>query len=260
MRVLQVGFGNIGREVFADWAPHFEEYMVVDLVQPIPDGHDWDGGRVDVAVILVDTPTGVAWGDGFDYSALTHAIVEYVKHADFLLIRSTVSLGFLSHPAYEGGYADMIGFSPEFYGATKWSNRQAVTMGFTMMTSNVPPEFVAHIPTLQIVFGTPEEVIVAKLAENAFLATKVTFFHELALMCKQEGIDFEQVRGLTTMDPRIGPDHSFMEEPGWQSHCFDKDVPAFATLGPSDSVVERVIESNRRLLGLRELPLERQVG
>jgi hypothetical protein len=134
-------------------------------VQPIPDGRDWDGLRVDVAVILVDTPTGGMWGDGFDYDALTRAIEAYQERADFILIRSTVSLGFLSRGTYLD-HQDRIGFSPEFYGATKWSSRQAVTMDFTMMTSNVPLAFVAHIPTLQITYGTPEEVIVAKLAET----------------------------------------------------------------------------------------------
>lgn len=125
---------------------------------------------------------------------------------------------------------------------------------FTVFSRNVPHWFQSKIEPLDFRrrVGTPEEVIVAKLAENAYLATKVTFFHELALLCRQEGITFEQVRRIVTSDPRIGDAHSFLEEWGWQSHCFDKDVRAFAMLGPSDSVVEQVLRSNDRLLGMRK--------
>lgn len=250
-RVLQVGFGNIGREVFADYSARIPNYMVVDLTHPIPDGYEWDGEGVDLAVILVDTPPGSSH-DGYDYTALARAIEDYQSVADFLLIRSTVSLGFLAHNSYVA-WQDRIGFSPEFYGATKWSNRDAIDIDWTVFTANVPLWFQQSVEPVEHhrMTGAPEEVILAKLTENAYLATKVTFFHELALLCRQEGIDFERVRRIVTADPRIGPDHSHVEQLGWQSHCFDKDVPAFARLGPSDSIVERAIESNRRLLSLR---------
>jgi UDP-glucose 6-dehydrogenase len=255
VRVLQVGFGTIGREIFTDYSAAFafDTYMVVDLVAPIPEGYGWDGGTVDVAVIVVDTPSA-AGGDGFDYRALTHAIEEYSNLARFILIRSTVSLGFLTEPAYLK-HAGRIGFAPEFYGATKWSSRDALTIDFTVFTHNVPNWFrdQASPDVSQVVAGTPSEVIVAKLTENAYLATKVTFFHELSETCRRFGIDFENVRNIATSDPRINSDHSFMEQLGWQSHCFDKDVPAFSALGQRGSVVERAIESNKLLLKRRTI-------
>lgn len=249
MRVLQIGYGNIGREVFADYSARIQNYMVVDLAQPVPKGHEWDHERVDVAVILVDTPRHPLHG-WFDYTALTGVIQSYAAVADFLLIRSTVSLDFLRDPTYLH-WADRIGFSPEFYGATKWSSREAVTIDFSVFTENVPTWFSDAASQTRTIVGTPEEVIVAKLTENAYLATKVTFFHELALLCEAEGIDFENVRSIVTMDPRIGPDHSFMEQYGWQSHCFDKDVPAFAGLGPEVTLVSHVIRANQALLSAR---------
>ena len=252
MRVLQVGFGNIGREVWTDYKAAFikDTYMVVDLVKPVPEGYQWDGEPVDVAVILVDTP-GESRYDGFDYTCLTQVIEEYAGLAQFLLIRSTVSLGFLDQPVYLKRQ-DQIGFAPEFYGATKWSSREAVTIGFNVFTDNVPEWFRSRIGGDPLLTGTPREVIVAKLAENAYLATKVTFFHELAMLCEAEGIDFDGVRRVVTADPRINNDHSYVEQLGWQSHCFDKDVPAFGLLGPEVTLVRSVIAANSTLLRARD--------
>lgn len=121
-----------------------------------------------------------------------------------------------------------------------------------MFTGNVPYWFADAVTAKDAIFGDAAEVIVSKLTENAYLATKVTFFHELARMCEAEGIDFEAVRQITTMDPRIGPDHSYVEQYGWQSHCFDKDIPAFAALGSELSLVQHALVANRRLLAARD--------
>jgi len=261
MRVLQVGYGVIGREVFTDYSAALAEaghrYMVTDLYKAAPTGHEWDGQPIDLAVILVNTP---ARGGGlFDYHDILTAVREYSDLASFILIRSTVGLDFLSTPLYRS-MAGKIGFSPEFYGATKWSRRGLLDLDFTIYSTGVPEWFMESVdPTWshpdRTLTGTPAEVILAKLAENAFLATKVTFFHELALAAERHGADPERVRQIVTADPRIGPAHSHMEEPGWQSHCFDKDVPAYARTVDS-TLVRAAIQSNRAtLLPARKPPV-----
>jgi UDP-glucose 6-dehydrogenase len=71
------------------------------------------------------------------------------------------------------------------------------------------------------------------------------------MFAQSHGIDFENVREIVTADPRINDDHSFMEQPGWKSHCFDKDVPAFASLGSELTLAKSMIESNKNLLKKR---------
>ncbi|QGJ88941.1 UDP-glucose dehydrogenase [Microbacterium phage Teamocil] len=262
MRVLQVGYGVIGREVFTDYstacAMEGHEYMVTDLYKAAPTGHEWDGERIDLAVILVNTP---ARGNGlFDYTDLLTAVREYIDIASYVLIRSTVGLDFLSTPLYRS-MSGKIGFSPEFYGATKWSRRAVLDMGFTIYSTGVPRWFMEAVdPTWgvnddAIQIGTPAEVILAKLAENAYLATKVTFFHELALAAERYGADPERVRQIVTADPRIGPAHSYMEEPGWTSHCFDKDVPAYAQTVDSTLVRAAILANRATLLPARKSPV-----
>ncbi len=259
MRVLQVGYGVIGREVFTDYSTALtdagHEYMVTDLYKSAPSGHEWDGDPIDLAVILVNTP---ARGGGlFDYHDLLNAAWEYMDLASFILIRSTVGLDFLSTPLYRS-MSGKIGFSPEFYGATKWSRRGLLDMGFTIFTRNVPEWFMEAVEPgwpAGAVLAEPGEVILAKLAENAYLATKVTFFHELQIAARAHGLDPESVRRIVTRDPRIGPAHSFLEEPGWTSHCFDKDVPAYARTVDSGLVRAAINVNRSALLPARKSPV-----
>lgn len=251
MRVLQVGFGAIGSEVFRDYRRTLIEhsYMVTDLVKPAPAGYEWDGDPVDLAIVMVDTRPS-SEGDGFDYGDLLAALEEYRYHAEFLVVRSTVGLGLLDLPRFTV-MADRVGFSPEFNGATKFSNRQDNPLGFEVFTPNVPAWFRNATTEGRQVIAPAAEVALAKLAENAFLAMKVTFFHEMILGANALGLDGETVRRVVTSDPRIGDANSFMESPGWSSHCYDKDVPAFARAVDS-LLIHAAIHVNR----VRLLPLE----
>lgn len=243
--MLQVGLGRIGRPIFDEYVEHLDELMAVDPAVDVPESHGWDGWGVDLAVIVVDTPGR----DGrYDYSALAVAVGQYARVSRFLLIRSTVGLDFLDHPVYVK-HAARIGFAPEFYGTTDASRRGALELGFSIFSSNVPRWFVETVGVGTVLRGSPAEVIVAKLAENAFLATKVTFFHELWVLCEKHALDFESVRAIVTADPRIVSGHSACDgHLGWSSHCFDKDVPVFAGLLSEGGLVSAMLAVNERLL------------
>jgi UDP-glucose 6-dehydrogenase len=246
VRVLQVGYGAIGREVFRDYRRTLQDhtYMVTDLVKSVPSGYEWDGGDVDLAIVMVDTRP--ASGGGFDYSDLLGALEEYDDVAAFLLVRSTVGPDLLDLERFRA-LSHKVGFSPEFNGATPYANRIDTPLGFEAYTANVP-EWFRDLTTRGVqVIADAKVLALAKLAENAFLATKVTFFHELILGADALGIDGQEVRRVVTHDPRIGEANSFMVEPGWSSHCYNKDVPAFAEAVDS-WLVRAAIETNQRKL------------
>lgn len=251
-RVLLVGQGRIGREVFAEYREIMVDVvlMVTDPAVPSPQGFEWDGQPVDVAVVMVDTPADDRQLSFYDYDQLIVATEWSLLVADAVIIRSTVSVDFFDSPVYRA-HPDRIGFCPEFYGTTRHSRRDVIDLGFVAFSHGVPHWFanLACVGTTKQMWGSAQEVVLAKLAENAYLATKVTFFHELRRLCQSLGASFEAVRELVTADPRINPYHSYCDDgPGWDSHCWNKDVPAYTGLGFDTQLVQAVRSINAWLL------------
>ncbi len=84
--------------------------------------------------------------------------------------------------------------------------------------------------------------------ENAFLATKVSFCTQFWSTAREIGVDYEELRELFTLDPRVGKSHTFVydDSPFWKSHCLDKDVPAIAETYEMPFLLS-VIEFNERM-------------
>jgi len=68
-----------------------------------------------------------------------------------------------------------------------------------------------------------------KYASNAFLATKVSFINEMAVLCDRLGADVHHVAKAMGLDRRIGP--KFLHPgPGYGGSCFPKDTMALVDL------------------------------
>ncbi len=81
-----------------------------------------------------------------------------------------------------------------------------------------------------------------KYAANAFLATKVTFINEIAMLCERTGADVKDVANGMGFDSRIGP--KFLQAgPGYGGSCFPKDTKALARIGQDHSVPLQIVET-----------------
>lgn len=79
-----------------------------------------------------------------------------------------------------------------------------------------------YIPFLEMNWETAEMV---KYANNAFLATKISYINEMANICDKVGADVKLVAKAIGMDQRIGP--KFLNAGiGYGGSCFPKDVNA----------------------------------
>jgi len=92
---------------------------------------------------------------------------------------------------------------------------------------------------------TSSELI--KYANNAFLATKVTFINEIADICEVTGADVQDVSKGIGLDTRIG--HKFLQAgAGFGGSCFPKDSLALTKtareVGRPTKILEAVIEAN----------------
>jgi UDPglucose 6-dehydrogenase len=90
---------------------------------------------------------------------------------------------------------------------------------------------------------------ITKYAANCFLATKISFMNQMAVLCDRVGGDIEKVRSAMGSDPRIG-DKFLFPGIGYGGSCFPKDVKALIhtgqQLGSPMSILTEVEEVNKR--------------
>ncbi|MDH5423314.1 MAG: nucleotide sugar dehydrogenase, partial [Acidimicrobiia bacterium] len=87
-----------------------------------------------------------------------------------------------------------------------------------------------------------------KYASNSFLAAKISFINEIALLCEALGADVEVVARGMGLDSRIGP--KFLHPgPGFGGSCFPKDSRAIVQIaqnqGQKFRIMEAVLEVNQ---------------
>jgi UDPglucose 6-dehydrogenase len=109
------------------------------------------------------------------------------------------------------------------------------------------PLFLRDFPILYTDLETAEMI---KYAANAFLATKITFINEIAVLCEKVGADVKQVSKGMGLDGRIG--NKFLHAgPGYGGSCFPKDTQALARTAQEYAapmqIVETVIKVNEEI-------------
>jgi UDP-glucose 6-dehydrogenase len=69
-----------------------------------------------------------------------------------------------------------------------------------------------------------------KFMENSWIATKVSFCNEFNNICNMLDVDYNELRELFILDPRVNSSHTFVykDTPYWDSHCLNKDVKAIS--------------------------------
>ncbi|HKE61560.1 MAG TPA: UDP-glucose/GDP-mannose dehydrogenase family protein, partial [Nitrospira sp.] len=89
------------------------------------------------------------------------------------------------------------------------------------------PLYLIETPFVVTDVATAEMI---KYASNAFLATKISFINEIAMLCERVGADVQTVAKGMGLDQRIGS--KFLHAgPGFGGSCFPKDLAALVQMG-----------------------------
>lgn len=99
------------------------------------------------------------------------------------------------------------------------------------------------------VFTNIETAEMIKYASNAFLAVKISFINEMALLAESVGADIQTIARAMGMDGRISP--KFLHAgPGYGGSCFPKDTRAIVEVGRKNNlemkVIQAAIDANER--------------
>lgn len=97
-----------------------------------------------------------------------------------------------------------------------------------------------------------QEAALAKYSINSFLATKVVFMNELALLADKLDCNWDTVKKAVILDKRIGTSHMQVPGPdgeyGFGGMCFPKDTSALIKCaeeaGASMSVLDTAVKTN----------------
>jgi len=108
---------------------------------------------------------------------------------------------------------------------------------------------VLYINQTPFIFTEIETAELIKYAANAFLAVKISFINEMALIAEKVGANVQEVARAMGMDGRISP--KFLHAgPGYGGSCFPKDTKAIADIarkhGEQAMVIEAAIQANEK--------------
>ncbi|MCS6826138.1 MAG: UDP-glucose/GDP-mannose dehydrogenase family protein [Caldilinea sp.] len=222
--------------------------------------------------ICVGTPSGVDGEADLQYVRMAaESVARAMTHPIIVINKSTVPVGTGDWVAdiIRRSQPEPIDFSvvscPEFTregsAIYDFMNPDRVVIGSRDPEAAERVEQL-HLPLrTRIIMTDLRTAEMIKYASNAFLATKISFINEIAVICEKLGADVREVAEGMGFDRRIGS--QFLNAGlGYGGSCFPKDVKALEHMalvhGSHPSLLRAVIDINRDMrrwavYNLREL-------
>lgn len=213
--------------------------------------------QADAVFIAVGTPT--RRGDGHADLSYVYAAAEEIAKSltgyTLVVTKSTVPVGtgeevreIIRKHAPKGAEFD-VASNPEFLregnaiedfmrpdrvvaGVDSERARDTLYALYRPLYINETPIVFSDIPTAELI----------KYAANCFLAAKISFINEMALMCEKTGANIQHLARGLGFDKRIG-DRFLQPGPGYGGSCFPKDTLALLKSAELYDVPMRIVSS-----------------
>lgn len=256
MNIGIVGHGVVGSAMARLFARHSgHQVSIYDKFQQPYTGEERKAAinRCDLVFVAVPTPTR---SDGLscDLTAIEECL-EWITPP--ICIRSTIVPGTVDRLTALTGLA--VAFSPEYLGehpSHPWHEEAAcgfMIVGGPMHICELITSAYACIPNVKLTYHytSSRTAELCKYMENCFLATKVAFVNQFYDIAKALDVDFQELRCLWLLDPRVGLSHSVVtSERGFGGRCLPKDLAAIIALMNSKGgapLLRAVMEYNAEL-------------
>lgn len=270
-KIVIIGYGYVGKAMYNFFNNHYDisvydpkiDHSLFPDVRFIDDQEE--ANECDLGVICVPTPRG---DDGACDISIVESTVKWLK-TKLILLKSTVEIDTTNR--LMDTYKKSIVFSPEYCGESSyWSpylfDRSVIETPFFIFgglpsdTSKMVDYFLPISgPTKKYIQCKPEEAEMAKYLENSFYASKIAFCYEMFEICNAANIDWNKVRELWLMDPRINPMHTAVfhkNDKPFSGKCLPKDTSALAEFakkaGYEPELLKEVLKTNSRLADMRK--------
>jgi nucleotide sugar dehydrogenase len=252
-----VGFGYVGKVIDEFFRSKHEVYHY-DPNSPTSSTKD-KINECDIAYVCVPTQPNE---DGSCNTSLVEEAINWLQ-TPIIVIKSTVEPGTTKKLNEKTG--KKIVFSPEFAGESSYWNPYKCLDSLKEIPFfifggekevcrkliELYQPIAGPAKTYRITDSTSAELV--KYVENSFFSTKIAFCNEIFDLAKTIGCDWNEVRELWILDPRINSMHTlvFTENRGFGGKCFPKDTEALLSFSKKVdsklSILETVIESNKRI-------------
>ncbi len=277
LRILVVGAGTVGRATGFGFASKGNQVSFFDpdpSVRARLEGHGYtvlsvfpdDLNEIDVVMVAVPTPTT---NGRLDHTPILNASIQIgiglkgCSDYKLVCVRSTVLPSTTRNivvPALESASQKRTGvdfgvcFNPEFLRESSayedFLQPDRIVVGELDERSGRMLETMYEPLQRPVVRCRLEEAELAKYAANGFLATKISYFNEVAGFCQKFGADPKIVNLIVSMDKRIG-DYGTVGGTPYGGKCLPKDVDALLgkarDTGEHLEVLEAAARINKRM-------------
>jgi len=244
------GCGYVGGTT-ADWleAQGHSVYRIDPKLYPMTDKLE---ALVECEYVVIAVPTPMNEDGTCDDSAVIDILRdEGMDYRHKILLKSTVT------PDLVNNYPAQVCVAPEFLRANTaredFENSEVLVVGHHPNNASDADEWIELFSAL----GAPvtkcsrETASMIKYVHNAWLATKVAFFHELLNSCmNMEGFNYSDMTATLARMKNIGPSHMIAPNQdgslGFGGHCFPKDMRALTKM-INHRIMDEVYKVNTKL-------------
>nr|MDO8063403.1 nucleotide sugar dehydrogenase [Candidatus Freyrarchaeum guaymaensis] len=275
MRIAIIGSGVVGRATGLGFRKHGNNVTFYDIDEEKREALRKEGCSVaesveeavsgsDVSFVCVQTP----FNNGVDLTYLRDAVVSVAKALDgrsyhVVAIRSTVPPSttrrivvplLCEYSGLKVGVDFGVCFNPEFLREASalqdFLRPSRVVIGEVDRKAGDMLEELYKPFEAPIIRTSPDAAEMIKYVANAFLATKISFFNEVYLLCVELGLDPDSIAETVALDPRIGEYGIYGGRP-FKGRCLPKDLKAFIQFfrerGVEPTLLSAVLAVNEKM-------------